>query len=390
MENPWLKIPAHEYEGHMASPDVGQLQVLNDLFGSAVRQFKPRSLAVLGCSTGNGFEHISPAVTERVVGVDINPSYLAILKQRFSRRLPNISLMEHDFTSASFRMEPVCMIFAALVFEYVDTDHALHNIGKHLLPGGTLIAALQLPSRESAPVTPTQYTSLEALASIMKLVDVNAFSRTCSHEGLLQVRTRKIPLKHGKVLFVGYYEKESGQQPGEKRSPLQIYDVQTQGDKKMIEMEPIGIIHTPFLELEGMPIQPAGAAGVRGTVEVFEEFRAGLKDLEGFSHIILFYFFHRSKGFKLEVIPFLDNVSRGVFATRAPKRPNPIGISVVRLDTIENSVLHVKDVDILDGTPLLDIKPYVPEFDNRQGARTGWLEHAGSKVSKQKSDDRFK
>jgi tRNA-Thr(GGU) m(6)t(6)A37 methyltransferase TsaA len=158
----------------------------------------------------------------------------------------------------------------------------------------------------------------------------------------------------------------------------------------MIEMEPIGIIHTPFLELEGMPIQPAGAAGVRGTVEVFEEFRAGLKDLEGFSHIILLYFFHRSNGFKLEVIPFLDNVSRGVFATRAPKRPNPIGISVVRLDAIENSVLHVKDVDILDGTPLLDIKPYVPKFDNRQGVRTGWLENARGRVSKQKSDDRFK
>jgi tRNA-Thr(GGU) m(6)t(6)A37 methyltransferase TsaA len=101
-------------------------------------------------------------------------------------------------------------------------------------------------------------------------------------------------------------------------------------------------------------------------------------------------FFHLSKGFNLEVIPFLDNVSRGVFATRAPKRPNPIGISLVQLDAIENGMLHVKDVDILDGTPLLDIKPYVPEFDNRQGVRTGWLEHARDRVSKQKSDDRFK
>jgi tRNA-Thr(GGU) m(6)t(6)A37 methyltransferase TsaA len=158
----------------------------------------------------------------------------------------------------------------------------------------------------------------------------------------------------------------------------------------MIAMKPIGIIHTPFLELEGMPIQPAGAVGVKGTIEVFEEFRAGLKDLEGFSHIILLYVFHVSKGFNLEVIPFLDNVSRGVFATRAPKRPNPIGISLVRLDAIENGILYVKDVDILDGTPLLDIKPYVPEFDNRQGVRTGWLEHAGDRISRQKSDDRFK
>ena len=158
----------------------------------------------------------------------------------------------------------------------------------------------------------------------------------------------------------------------------------------MIKMKPIGLIHTPFLELEGMPIQPAGAAGVKGTIEVFEEFRTGLKDLEGFSHIILLYLFHLSKGFNLEVIPFLDNVSRGVFATRAPKRPNPIGISLVQLEAIENGILHVKDVDILNGTPLLDIKPYVPQFDNRQEVRTGWLEHARGRVSKQKSDDRFK
>lgn len=220
VKNPWLKIPAHEYEGHMASSDVGQLQVLNNLFESAMREFRPSSLAVFGCSTGNGFEHISPVVTKRVVGLDINPSYLAILKQRFSRRLPNLSLMEHDFASASFHMEPVCMIFAALVFEYVDTDHALHNIAKYLLPGGTLIAALQLPSRESPTVTPTQYTSLEALASIMKLVDIDTFSRTCSREGLVQVRTQRIPLKRGKVLFVGYYEKKTAHEPGEERSRL--------------------------------------------------------------------------------------------------------------------------------------------------------------------------
>lgn len=156
-----------------------------------------------------------------------------------------------------------------------------------------------------------------------------------------------------------------------------------------MEFKAIGIIHTPFKKLEGMPIQPAGASGVTGTVEVFEEYRPGLDDLDGFSHVILLYHFHRSDGFKLHVIPFLDREPRGVFATRAPKRPNPIGLSVVQLDEIKNGVLHIRNVDILDGTPLLDIKPYVPEFDRQTNIRTGWLQKAGKTVGTKKSDDRF-
>jgi len=157
-----------------------------------------------------------------------------------------------------------------------------------------------------------------------------------------------------------------------------------------IEFAPIGIIHSPFVELEGMPIQPPGAAGVKGTVEVFEEFRSGLKDLDGFSYIILLYHFHRSHGFNLHVVPFMDSEERGLFATRAPKRPNPIGFSVVQLDKIKDGVLYIRDVDILDGTPLLDIKPYVPEFDAQTEVRTGWLEKARKTVSSRKADDRFK
>jgi len=158
----------------------------------------------------------------------------------------------------------------------------------------------------------------------------------------------------------------------------------------MIELKPIGIIHTLFTKPEGMPIQPTGAAGIRGTIELFDEYHAGLKDLEGFSHIILLYHFHRSQGFNLQVVPFMDSELRGLFATRAPKRPNPIGISVVQLDKIENGVLHIQNVDIMDGTPLLDIKPYVPEFDSPQDIRTGWLGQARKTVSGRKSDDRFK
>ncbi|MFH2012909.1 MAG: tRNA (N6-threonylcarbamoyladenosine(37)-N6)-methyltransferase TrmO [Pseudomonadota bacterium] len=158
----------------------------------------------------------------------------------------------------------------------------------------------------------------------------------------------------------------------------------------MIELKPIGIIHTPFKKKEGMPIQPSGAAGIHGTVDVFPEYHEGLKDLEGFSHIILLYHFHRSRGFKLQVIPFLDTKPRGLFATRAPKRPNPIGLSLVQLDRIENGIIYIQNVDILDCTPLLDIKPYVPDFDSHKKVRTGWLEQAIKKVDTQKSDDRFK
>ena len=138
-----------------------------------------------------------------------------------------------------------------------------------------------------------------------------------------------------------------------------------------------------------MPIQPAGASGVKGTVEVFEEFAEGLKDIDGFSHIMLLYHFDRSSGYKLMVKPFLDENEHGLFATRAPRRPNPIGISVVKLNSIDGRVLHVENVDILDGTPLLDIKPYVPEFDNHPADKIGWLADAGDKVKRKRSDKRF-
>ncbi|MGD8227878.1 MAG: tRNA (N6-threonylcarbamoyladenosine(37)-N6)-methyltransferase TrmO [Desulfobacteraceae bacterium] len=157
-----------------------------------------------------------------------------------------------------------------------------------------------------------------------------------------------------------------------------------------IEYRQIGTIHTPFKSIEGMPIQPAGAELVSGTVEVDPEYSEGLKDLDGFSHIILIYHFHKVAESKMIVTPFMDDQPRGVFATRAPKRPNPIGISVVRLLEIEGSTLKVENVDILDGTPLIDIKPYVPDFDQHPADRMGWLEHAKEGVKGKKSDGRFR
>ncbi len=151
----------------------------------------------------------------------------------------------------------------------------------------------------------------------------------------------------------------------------------------------IGIIHSPFKEPKGTPIQPIAAQGIDGTVEVFQEYTEGLKDIDGFSHVILVYHFHLSKESSLKVKPFMDDQTHGVFSTRAPNRPNPIGISVVQLVKIEGNILQVKDLDIVDGTPLLDIKPYVPEFDIRDAKKKGWLEKNVSKLSTSKDDGRF-
>lgn len=160
-------------------------------------------------------------------------------------------------------------------------------------------------------------------------------------------------------------------------------------DEREFVMRAIGVIRTPFLDLEGMPIQPAGARGVAGTVEVFDEYAAGLMDIDGFSHAILLYAFHMSEGYESIVTPFLDAQPHGVFATRAPRRPNPVGLSVVRIAGVEGAVLHVENIDVLDGTPLLDIKPYVPGFAADGEVRIGWLESSGGSVDERRSDDRF-
>ena len=151
----------------------------------------------------------------------------------------------------------------------------------------------------------------------------------------------------------------------------------------------IGAIHSPFKNTKGMPIQPSGAKGITGKIIMKQEYIEGLKDLEGFSHIILIYHFHLSEGYSLTVKPFLDEKFHGVFATRAPKRPNPLGMSIVKLLRIEENILSIEDVDIVDGTPLLDIKPYVPEFDSIQTGKIGWLFKKVKKVQHHKADGRF-
>ena len=153
---------------------------------------------------------------------------------------------------------------------------------------------------------------------------------------------------------------------------------------------PIGVIHTPWTDIAGMPIQPIGARGVRGTVVVFDRYAEGLQDIGGFSRLILIYAFHRSTSYDLVTKPFLDIVPRGIFATRSPKRPNAIGFSCVELTEVNGNTLSVGDIDILDGTPLLDIKPYVPAFDSYPGAACGWLEKVAGDAESYRSDERFR
>ncbi len=156
-----------------------------------------------------------------------------------------------------------------------------------------------------------------------------------------------------------------------------------------ITYQPIGIIHSPFTELSGMPIQPTGENSARGWIDLDPKFAEGLKDLDGFSHIYLIYHLHEARPFKAIVTPFLDAKEHGLFATRAPNRPNPIGLSLVRLVGIDQNRIHVDQIDVLDGTPLLDLKPFIPTFEATEDIRTGWVPASNDSVKNARADHRF-
>jgi tRNA (adenine37-N6)-methyltransferase len=159
--------------------------------------------------------------------------------------------------------------------------------------------------------------------------------------------------------------------------------------ERTVIYHPIGVVRSDHVEAGRTPVQPVYAPGCRGTVEVFQEYAEGLRDLEGFSHIYLIYHFHRSEPGALIVKPFLDDTDRGVFSTRAPSRPNPIGLSVVELISREGNILHVNNVDILDGTPVLDIKPYAARFDRIETTRNGWHDGIDDETARQRGKRGF-
>ncbi len=154
-----------------------------------------------------------------------------------------------------------------------------------------------------------------------------------------------------------------------------------------MNFKPIGKVVSPHKSLSGIPIQPCFAEGIQGQIIIDPIYQDGLKDLDGFSHIIVIFHLHKSSGFKLRIVPYLDNTEHGLFATRAPKRPNPIGLSVVRLIKVEENILTIENVDMLDGTPVLDIKPYIPDFEVDESVKKGWYNQKAKKGGI--SDKRF-
>lgn len=202
MSNPWLEIPLGDYEGHMALPEVAQSRLLANVLEAMLKEYRPRSLAVIGCAGGNGFDRVSAAVTRRVVGVDINPGYIDALRARFSARLPNLELVVGDIESDRLRFAPVEFIFAALVLEYVDVKTVLERMRSLLTAGGILGTVVQLPAAAAAPVTPSPFASLEALAPIMQLVPPEQLEGLAREAGYEEIARRRETSRAGKQFEV--------------------------------------------------------------------------------------------------------------------------------------------------------------------------------------------
>lgn len=201
MGNPWLDIPLADYEGHMALPQVAQAQLLGEVFEGLLRRYAPRSVAVLGCAGGNGFERIAPAVTTRVVGIDVNPAYIAAARARFAERLPGLELYVADIQVAEHICAPVELAFAGLLFEYVDAAAALQRIRVLLKPGGVLGTVVQLACAAGA-VTPSPYTSLHTLGPVMRLIAPAELEKHAADQGFEPVAADEVETPAGKRFAV--------------------------------------------------------------------------------------------------------------------------------------------------------------------------------------------
>ena len=199
--NPWLTIPLSDYEAHMSLPGVAQAALLSDIFAEALAAVRPRSVAVVGCAGGNGFERVLGTRVERVVGIDINPAYIATARERYGARQPNLQLFTADIQSSEFECEPVDLVFAGLVFEYVDIHAAMRGIRKLLRPGGTLLSVVQMPGG-GPEVTPSPYHSLRLLEPLMRLVDAAALRAAAAAHGLREQSAHARNTPAGKRLHV--------------------------------------------------------------------------------------------------------------------------------------------------------------------------------------------
>jgi len=201
----WRTIPLGDYEGHMALPEIGQARAIADELGRLLRTYEPRSLAVLGCSGGNGFDRISPERTVRVVGVDLNGEYLAAVRSRHGPRLPGLELFPCDVETDAVPFEAVELAFAALLMEYVDASKALAFVRRSLVPGGVFGCLLQRPSESLPAVSASPYESLRPLASAMVLVEPESLSALAKREGLSLRSQRTLEMPNGKILQCQIY-----------------------------------------------------------------------------------------------------------------------------------------------------------------------------------------
>jgi SAM-dependent methyltransferase len=206
MDSPWLKIPLADYEAHIGSPSVDQASLLADIFSTQLRRFRPASVAVIGCAGGNGLEHIDPQATPRVVGVDVNPEYLAATKRRHSAAYRDLVLCNADIAGEALQIEPVDLCYAALIFEHVAVAAALGNLRALCRQSGHLIAVLQLPSSSSAMITATPIPSILRLASVMRLVDPLDLAQMARGAGFALLESTRVASRAGKEFAIQIYQ----------------------------------------------------------------------------------------------------------------------------------------------------------------------------------------
>jgi len=202
MKNHWIEIPLCDYEGHMALPQVAQAQLLSDVFARALGQYSPESVAVLGCAGGNGFERIDPETTERVVGVDLNPDYIRQVRARFDLKFRALELFVGDVETDECVFAPVDLVFAGLLFEYVDAGIVLARIRSLLRENGILVTMVQLPNTAIPEVTPSTYASLGALSSVMRLVSPELLKQLGTERGYKEIDAQTVQAAGGKQFQV--------------------------------------------------------------------------------------------------------------------------------------------------------------------------------------------
>ncbi len=205
MVNPWLRIPASDYEAHMRHENVAQQQFLATIFEASLKKYDSRSLALLGCATGNGLEYATHNAVRSVTAIDINPEYLEILRQRYEGYIPELEIINTDLETYTMEDQAYSLILAGLIFEYVDPKKLLSKIAKGLCPGGVTVSILQMPAEHSKKISETPYKSLNKLHSIMKLISPGSFKLMANNAGLQEIEETTVRLQTGKPFYVGVY-----------------------------------------------------------------------------------------------------------------------------------------------------------------------------------------